>query len=107
MPGNGLPKWVIAAHTVYRYIGKGRYLMAVPARDLTAADLADVQEREGITRATIEASGIYEPVRLVEVAPFCGAALEDGGRCWEPVARWGDRCGKHGRVEHGLQDRDG
>ena len=95
MPGNGLPKWVIDAHIRYRYIGKGRYLMAVPARDLTAADLIDVLEREGITRGTIEASGIYEPVWLVEIAPFCGAALEDGGRCWEPVACWGNRCEEH------------
>ena len=81
--------------------------MAVPARDLTAADLIDVLEREGITRGTIEASGIYEPVRLVEIAPFCGAGLADGERCWEPVACWGDRCGEHGGVEHGFQDGDG
>ena len=107
MPGNGLPKWVTDAHIRYRYIGAGRYLMAVPARDLTAADLIDVREREGITRATIELSGIYEPVRLAEVEPFCGAGLEEGRRCWEPVARWGERCGEHGGVERGLQDRDG
>ena len=104
MPGNGLPKWVIDAHIRYRYLGAGRYMMAVPARDLTAADLIDVEEREGITQPMIEASGIYEAIRLIEVEPFCGAA-----ECWEPVEWWGDRCGEHGSQDradgHGSQDK--
>ena len=94
MPGNGLPRQIFDAHIRFRYLGPG-YLMGVPARDLTAADLIDVLEREGVTAAEIEASGAYEPVNLVEVQPFCGAALANGGRCWEPVACWGDRCEEH------------
>lgn len=84
----------IAWHTVYRYVGPG-YLNAVPTRDLTGADLVEVQEREGIGRAEIEASGLYVAVDAVEVEPFCGAPRADGGRCKRKVARWGLRCYQH------------
>lgn len=83
-------------HIVYRWIGPSNaYLNAVPARDLTAADLIDVEDREGITAETIEQSGLYEPVKLAEVPPFCGAGTEDGGRCRRPVNLWGLRCWQH------------
>ena len=84
-------------NTVYRYVGGGEYVMGVPARDLMPEDLIEVEEREGITEAEIVASGLYVPMEDVEVAPFCGAALGDGGeRCREPVERWGERCEEHG-----------
>ena len=78
----------------YKYLGPG-YLASVPARDLTAADLVEVGEREGITREEIEASGVYEAVDVVEVEPFCGAPTEKDGRCRRRVARWGARCYQH------------
>jgi len=98
MAGKSLPSETIAAHTVYRYVGPG-FLMGVPARDLTAADLLEVREREGVTRAVIEASGIYEPISAAEVPPFCGAPMGDGGRCKRRVACWGERCYQHEGVE--------
>jgi hypothetical protein len=78
----------------YRYIGHGAYVMGVPARDLDAADVLEVMEREGIGALEIEASGLYEPARWQEVAPFCGS-MRDGRRCWRPVAEWGERCEEH------------
>jgi hypothetical protein len=98
MPGKSLLSDLIAAHTVYRYVGPG-YLMGVPARDLTASDLLEVREREGVTRAVIEASGIYEPISAAEVPPFCGAPTGEGGRCKRRVERWGERCYQHQGVE--------
>lgn len=50
-------------HIRYKYRGPG-YLMGVPARDLTATDLLEVLEREGVTAAEIGASRAYE-----EIAP--------------------------------------
>jgi len=82
----------------YRYIGHGAYLMGVPARDLSAADLLEVEEREAITAAAIEASGLYEPARWQEVQPFCGAVV-DGRRCWRAVVEWGARCEEHKQEE--------
>jgi hypothetical protein len=84
----------------YRYIGHGGYMLGVPARDLDAADVLEVQEREGIGALEIEASGLYEPARWQEVAPFCGS-MRDGRRCWRPVAVWGERCEEH---EDGRMD---
>ena len=78
----------------YRYIGPG-YMNGVPARDLYPADIADVERREHITRAQIEASGIYEPMETAEVKPFCGAPLVGSGRCKREVAAWGMRCWQH------------
>ena len=98
MPGRNQPSGPIEPHTVYRYVGPG-YLMAVPARNLTAADLLEVREREGVTRAVIEASGIYEPISAAEVLPFCGALTGDGGRCKRRVEEWGQRCYQHQGVE--------
>jgi hypothetical protein len=44
-----------------RWIGpRGRFLNAVPTRDLTARDLQELRAREGITEAEILASGLYE-----------------------------------------------
>jgi len=46
-----------------RWIGpRGRFLNAVPSRDLTARDLHELQAREGITEAEILASGLYERI---------------------------------------------
>jgi predicted flap endonuclease-1-like 5' DNA nuclease len=90
----------------------------VPARDLTGLDLLDLEAREGIAAEDIEQSGLYVPVHLAEVAPFCGAVLDGGAenlsegparnaglnsrhgsrRCREPVAAWGLRCEKHGAL---------
>lgn len=86
----------IAPHTVFRWEGRpGQYLNAVPARDLVGADLVAIEDREGVTPEMILASGLYEPVDWVEVAPFCGAATEDGGRCGRRVSDWGQRCWQH------------
>lgn len=84
-------------HIVYRYIGTGgRYLMGVPKRDLISEDLLGVYQREGITRADIEASGLYELVEYqTEVEPFCGASTGDGKHCSRKVKKWGERCYQH------------
>jgi len=84
----------------YRYIGPG-YLNGVPARDLTAADIIEVHDREGITRDQIEASGIYEWVRWVEIKPFCGARMANGQRCRQRVPEWGDLCRQHRKSNGG------
>jgi hypothetical protein len=94
MDGKNHTSGPIDPFTVFKYVGPG-YVNAVPARDLTAADLLELRERECITRQQIEASGIYEAVELSEVAPFCGAELGDGRRCRRKVSRWGMRCYQH------------
>ena len=43
----------------HRYTGEGRYLVGIPARDLTREDLARLPER---LRQRLEASGLYVPV---------------------------------------------
>ena len=93
MPGKSQQSESTEIGTVYRYIGPG-YVMGLPARDLTEADVQDVEQREHITREDIESSGIYEPVEFAEVRPFCGAET-DQGRCRELVAEWGQRCPDH------------
>lgn len=93
---------LIDAHTVFRYQGPG-YMMGVPARDLTGQDLVDVLEREHISRAMIEASGLYRKVELVEVAPFCGAPLPNGGRCRRRVTDWGKRCYQHQEASYEFE----
>lgn len=94
----------IAIYIEFRYIGEGAFLNGVPARDLTGMDLVDVEAREGIGPEVIAACGLYERVKTVEVAPFCGAVLryaeaatQDGPaeRCREPVEEWGQRCEVH------------
>jgi len=45
-----------AAPPAYRYVGNGDHLPGIPARDLTAEDLATLPQDE------IEASGLYERV---------------------------------------------
>ncbi len=42
---------------VLSYIGAGGYLQGVPARDLTAADLARLDDE---TKNALEASGLYQ-----------------------------------------------
>jgi len=85
--------------TVYKFVGReGQYLNAVPARNLKPQDLMDLESREGITEDDIRLSGLYEPTEWAEVEPFCGAPLEEGGRCREPVAEWGLRCERHGAL---------
>jgi hypothetical protein len=81
----------------FKYVGQGEYMIGVPARDLNEADLAEILEREGITRQDIEAAAIYEAVERTEVAPFCGVDLELGGgrRCRRRVSDWGERCDQH------------
>jgi predicted flap endonuclease-1-like 5' DNA nuclease len=104
---------------VFEWVGEpGAYLNAVPARDLYPRDLMDLEAREGITAEDIEQSGLYVPVHLAEVEPFCGAVLdgaaaerlqpaqgraEDGppkrsARCRNSVAAWGLRCERHGAL---------
>jgi hypothetical protein len=94
----------IAPHTVYKFVGEaGQYLHAVPARDLTGADLVEVEEREGITAEEIECCGLYERVDWYEVPPFCGAPTGAGGRCRRRVEQWGQRCWQHiGGCEDGT-----
>jgi hypothetical protein len=82
------------SYTVYRYIGDGAYVMGVPARDLFPADLLMLAERS-IPESVLIASGLYEPNAIVEIEPFCGAPLADGGRCKETVSEWGQRCPIH------------
>jgi hypothetical protein len=87
------------AHKAFEWVGReGEYLMGVPARDLYPRDLMEVEEREGITQEEIAQSGLYAPVNLAEVEPFCGAPLYGGERCREPVAAWGLRCEEHGAL---------
>jgi hypothetical protein len=94
----------IAPHTVYKFVGEaGQYLHAVPARDLTGADLVEVEEREGITAEEIERSGLYERVELAEVTSFCGAPTGGGGRCRREVERWGQRCWQHTEENDGTE----
>jgi len=95
MPGKSPPSGPTAAHTVYKYVGEGRFIMSVPARDLSAADLLEILEREGITPQTIEASGLYLPGGRMEIEPFCGAPTAAGGRCKRKVSAWGKRCHQH------------
>lgn len=83
-----------AAHVIFAYIGPGK-MPGVPARDLYADDLLDLEEREGIGREVLEVSPAYIPARFFEVEPFCGAPTADGGRCRRPVKEWGDRCFQH------------
>ena len=94
---------IIAGFTEFEYIGPG-YLIGVPARDLTAADLVEVRERERITRKVIVESGLYKQVDVVEVEPFCGAPTVDGGRCQRPVERWGDHCYQHQEQHQEVSD---
>lgn len=103
MPGRSPLSAAIAAHTVYKYIGEGRFMMSVPARDLTAADLLEILEREGITHQDVEASGLYIPVVCMEIEPFCGAPTAAGGRCKRTVSAWGERCYQHQEVSNGSE----
>ena len=89
MDGRNQQSESIGVGMVYRYVGLG-YVVGIPARDLTEADLAELAEREGITRKQVEATGIYEPVEYVEVQPFCSEP-----DCEAAVANWGDKCSKH------------
>ena len=43
----------------YRYIGEGRFLVSVPARDLTGEDVARLPDR---LRRRLVSSGLYAPV---------------------------------------------
>lgn len=98
MPNERRLSALIEKHTAYRYIAAGAYVVGIPARDLTEADLAEILEREGLTRDDVEASGLYERLAQVEVEPFCGAELEGGRRCRRKVGRWGERCYQHEEV---------
>ena len=46
-------------NTAWKYVGDGRAVPGLPARDLTAADLAEVLAREHITEADVEACRLY------------------------------------------------
>jgi len=90
----------IEAHTVFRWVGReGQYVIGVPTRDLTAADLLEIERREGITEEEIALTGLYERVELAEVEPFCGAPTAEGGRCRRAVEVWGERCYQHRQSE--------
>jgi len=87
---------------IYKFIGPaGAYVMALPARDLTGADVVGA-EREHITVAMIEGCGLYVKAEFVEVRPFCGAATVEGGRCRRGVEEWGQRCYQHQEVMDGA-----
>ena len=86
----------------YKYIGHrdasghpSQFVMGIPARDLYPADIISMMQNQGVTRHDIEVSGIYEPVNLAEIAPMCGATLQDGGTCKRAVESWGRRCWQH------------
>lgn len=49
---------------LWKYIGKGGYIDGIPARDLTAADWARMNEDE---RAAVENSGLYRRVSKPKV----------------------------------------
>lgn len=100
MPGKSPLSGPTAAHTVYKYVGDGRFVMSIPARDLTAADLLDILDREGITHRDVEASGLYLPVVRMEIESFCGAPTAAGSRCKRKVSAWGERCHQHQEVNH-------
>jgi len=91
----------IKSATVFRYVGDGAYAMGVPARDLTRFDLVEIEQREGITEADVERTGLYVVVEVVEVKPFCGAETASGGRCKRTVGAWGERCYQHQEVVDG------
>jgi len=87
---------LIDAHITFRWVGRGTaHLNAVPARDLTDADLLELEMREGITETEIERCGLYERVELAEVEPFCGAETDASTRCRRGVEAWGERCWQH------------
>ncbi len=48
----------------WQYRGQGRYIVGVPARDLSAAEVAQLPER---TRARLVKSGLYVAIRPVKV----------------------------------------
>jgi len=95
---------LVAPGTYLAYLGKDGYpyLTNVPARHLTRADVAALELEQGIGVADLLRSGLYlevfegrEGEALISPLPFCGARLLLGGRCKEPVVRWGDRCEDH------------
>jgi hypothetical protein len=52
---------------IYKYIGNGGALYHVPARDLTADDIAEraeVWRENGITEAALLGSGLYQKVEV-------------------------------------------
>jgi hypothetical protein len=52
---------------IYKYIGNGGALYHVPARDLTADDIAEragVWKENGITEAVLLGSGLYQKVEV-------------------------------------------
>lgn len=46
--------------TAMRYVGKGRHLVGIPARDLEGDEVARLPDR---LRRRLTASGLYVPVR--------------------------------------------
>lgn len=94
MPGKNRQSDPIESHMVFRYIGDGGFINGLPARDLYPKDLIKAERKEHITRAMVEASGMYEPTEYFEIHPFCGAALERG-RCRKRVKAWGQKCPAH------------
>lgn len=95
-------KELIEKHTVFKYVGPG-YVIGIPARDLTEADLAGIWEREGLTEVEIMASGLYVRAEVMEIEPFCGVMTSDGKPCSRKVARWGDFCYQHKEEENGTE----
>jgi hypothetical protein len=51
--------------TTYRYVGSGRWLVGVPARDLNGDDLARLPDR---LRRRLTASGLYVAARPTKAA---------------------------------------
>lgn len=94
--------------TVLKYLGQdgSPYVIGIPARDLTEADLVEL-DGQGIAQLQVLATGLYVEVTegldgdpLFGPGPFCGARLTPPGleaqRCRARVKEWGERCEEHG-----------
>lgn len=82
-----------------KYLGRDGYpyIMGVPARDLTAADLLELAE-QGRKREALLRTGLYAATDELEIRPFCGYPKEDGSPCRRTVPAWGERCWQHREV---------
>ena len=83
---------------ILRYLGNREtghpFIMHVPARDLNAVDMMDLEDR-GFTAQLLCRGGLYIPEQEIEVQPFCGAMTTDGPPCSRPVESWGTHCWQH------------
>lgn len=85
--------------SVLKYLGHNGYpfVIGIPARDLTQADLNDLA-LAGLSKTDVLDTSLYIEVIVGEVfgpSPFCGAPTAAGGRCRRTVSAWGERCYQH------------